>query len=341
MSTTLCQIDDSGAFHGLLLASRQFQQHEANYPPFLLEIANALYSMTRFDKYLRGQPFILYMDQRPQPELPHLHMKTYARLQAASDQYNFVIQNKTGSGLPLHLRTASPVGINAMTPSNPKLLQAQNKSPDLTLIRQFCSSGQWPDSINADLQRQSEELNRNLMIDHHGAAWVHCPTQGSNAPTLLALYLPDKYRHPVVCHFRQRHPDLPVPDQILRLQENYCWIDMKNDLASHPLTCENCKLQKTAQKKPKIPNATIQVDLMGPFTSYGDKKFVLILTDVATKLTVFEPLQDKSISAIAFAIFTQWICKMAVPQVIDTNLTDEQGRIGQPHVGRHPAQPVH
>ena len=63
---------------------------------------------------------------------------------------------------------------------------------------------------------------------------------------------------------------------------------------------------------------------MGPFTSYGDKLFVLILTDVATKLTVFEPLQDKSISAIAFAIFTQWICKMAVPQVIDTNLTDEQ-----------------
>ena len=63
---------------------------------------------------------------------------------------------------------------------------------------------------------------------------------------------------------------------------------------------------------------------MGPFTSYGDKKFVLILTDVAMKLTVFEPLQDKLISAIAFAIFTQWICKMAVPQVIDTNLADEQ-----------------
>ena len=99
---------------------------------------------------------------------------------------------------------------------------------------------------------------------------------------------------------------------------------MKNYLASHPLTCDNCKLLNAAEKKPEIPNAMIQVDLMGPFTSYGDKKFALILTDVATKVTVFKPLKDKSISAIAFAIFSQWICKMAAPQVIDTNLTDEQ-----------------
>ena len=102
-----------------------------------------------------------------------------------------------------------------MTPSNPKLLQAQHEDPDLTLIHQFCSSGQWPDSVNADIRRQLEELNRNLMIDHHGAACVHCPMQGTNAPTLRVLYLPDKYRHPVVCHFRQHHPDLPLHNQIL------------------------------------------------------------------------------------------------------------------------------
>ena len=52
MSTTLCQIDDTGVFHVLLHASRQFQQHEANCPPFLLEIANSLYGMTMFDEYL-------------------------------------------------------------------------------------------------------------------------------------------------------------------------------------------------------------------------------------------------------------------------------------------------
>lgn len=56
---------------------------------------------------------------------------------------------------------------------------------------------------------------------------------------------------------------------------------------------DSCELLKASKKKPEIPNETVQVDLLGPFTSYGDKKFVLVLTDVATKVTVFEPLKDK------------------------------------------------
>lgn len=96
---------------------------------------------------------------------------------------------------------------------------------------------------------------------------------------------------------------------------------MKDDLASHPTTCNNCKLLKASNKKPEVPNA---MDLLGPFTSYGDNKVVLILTDATTRVTVFEPIKKKSISAIAFAIFSQWICKMAVPQIIDTNLIRDQ-----------------
>ena len=43
------------------------------------------------------------MDERPEPELSHLHKKTLARFTALSLEYNFVIQNKTGSGMPLFL----------------------------------------------------------------------------------------------------------------------------------------------------------------------------------------------------------------------------------------------
>ena len=65
-----------GAFHVLSQESRQFKDHEANNPPFLIDMANALYGMDAFDQYLRGQPFIMYMDEQPQPELSHLHKKT-------------------------------------------------------------------------------------------------------------------------------------------------------------------------------------------------------------------------------------------------------------------------
>ena len=112
-------------------ASSQFKDHEANYPPFLIDMANALYGMDAFDQYLCGQPFILSMDEQPQPDPSHLHKKTYARFHAAALQYNFVIQNKTGSRVPLHLRTTSPTKSNAMAPSNTMLLQTQEEDPDL------------------------------------------------------------------------------------------------------------------------------------------------------------------------------------------------------------------
>lgn len=52
MSASLCQIDEFGSCHVLSNASRQFLNHEANYPPFLLDITNALYGMNTFDQYL-------------------------------------------------------------------------------------------------------------------------------------------------------------------------------------------------------------------------------------------------------------------------------------------------
>ena len=50
-------------------ASRQFKYHEANYPPFLIDMPNALYGMDGLDQYLRSQPFILYMDERPEEDI--------------------------------------------------------------------------------------------------------------------------------------------------------------------------------------------------------------------------------------------------------------------------------
>lgn len=43
MSVSICQIDEQGAFHVLSHAFRQFKDHEANYPPLLLDMANAIY----------------------------------------------------------------------------------------------------------------------------------------------------------------------------------------------------------------------------------------------------------------------------------------------------------
>ena len=49
-----------------------------------------------------------------------------------------------------------------------------------------------------------------------------------------------------------------------------------------------------------------------------------VMTDKATQITAFLPLQGKPAEDLASACFVKWICKLSVPQVIDTNLTQAQ-----------------
>ena len=73
-----------------------------------------------------------------------------------------------------------------------------------------------------------------------------------------------------------------------------------------------------------MPNAVVHLDIHGPFPSYGDKKFIAVLTDEATRVTSFAPMSNKSTDDLAVACFVEWICKMSVPKVIDTNLSEDQ-----------------
>ena len=54
LSVTLCQRDSHGRYYILSHGSRQLLQHEARYPPFLLEMLAANYGMEYFDEHLRA-----------------------------------------------------------------------------------------------------------------------------------------------------------------------------------------------------------------------------------------------------------------------------------------------
>ena len=142
-----------------------------------------------------------------------------------------------------------------MTSNNPHLLEAQQADPDLQLIRLFRLTNSWDTKVSPCHRLQLEQLNRNLHIDQDGAPWINCPGQGPDVPTLKAVYLPAKYRQPIICHFRQRNPDLPIAEEIIHLQENYCLLNMQSDLINHADSCQNCKLLKASTKCQEIPNA--------------------------------------------------------------------------------------
>ena len=117
------------------------------------------------------------------------------------------------------------------------------------------------------------------MINNDSVVWVQCKPESPEAPPKTALYLPIKFRDPVICQFRQRNPDLSVSQQVAKLQENYCWIGMKQDLQQHPEACANCAQLKVHKQTNSVPNAVVHLDIHGPFPSYGVKKFIAVFTN--------------------------------------------------------------
>ena len=129
-------------------------------------------------------------------------------------------------------------------------------------------SKQWPPSLTLDHRIKLDDLNCNLLIDQHGATWIHCPGRGPDVPTLKALYLPLKYRPPVICNFQQRYSDVPVRNQMQKLQENYCWLSMREDIAKHSATCNNAKFFRRLKGHLRSPMPTF----ISTFTGHSSPK---------------------------------------------------------------------
>ena len=183
--------------------------------------------------------------------------------------------------MPLFLRAASPAQVHALSPTNPQVLRLQSEDPDLQTLYAFRTTRAWPNNLQPDHRLCLETLNKNLMINQDNVVWVQCKPESPEAKT--ALYLPIKFRAPIICQFRQINPDLSVSQQVAKLQENYCWIGMKQDLQQQLESSANCTQLKVHKQTKSVPNAVVYLDVHGPFPFYGDQKFVAVLTDEARK----------------------------------------------------------
>ena len=100
LGAILTQVDKKGEHQVIAYASRKLVQHEKNYTPYLLEMQAAIWAMEHFDTHLRGQHFMLLLDNRPLEKLGEVHTKTLNRLQEAMLTFDFEIVYKKGSEMP-------------------------------------------------------------------------------------------------------------------------------------------------------------------------------------------------------------------------------------------------
>lgn len=111
-----------------------------------------------------------------------------------------------------------------------KFCNSKTRIPDLTILKEHLLNGSWPNDLQPDHRQRLELLYRNLLIDCNNVVWVQRQPECPKAPPRTALFLPVIYCAPVLCQFRQQNPDLTVPQQVAKLQENYNWIGMKADV---------------------------------------------------------------------------------------------------------------
>jgi hypothetical protein len=321
LSSALCQFDAQNHCQVLAYASRQLQDHESRYPPFLLEMAAANEGMEQFHQYLHGRSFVLFMDQRPEAELSHLHQKTLARFADNMDKYSFAIQPKTHTILPPFLRTASPVQIGVMDAQNPTFARCQEQDPDLQDWRHFRSTGNWPSSCTAQRRDRLQAMDPMLYEDAKGIVWVQLPNQ-------TALFLPSSGRQRYLCQFFR--------DSAVRKQQEvmdgltskgYAWPGMSQDAQLHLQQCDLCK---ETDKAYITPNQSVAMEILGPFPSYSPLKFLMVMYDPSTGIAEFSPINNKDADQVAFAIFNQWISKFGLPKQMSTPFQEDYTKaIGQ------------
>jgi hypothetical protein len=77
-------------------ASRALQDHEKNYPAFVLKQAAAVFGIENFLQHLTGAQFDLIVEHKPLLALSTVHKKTLARLQQLMSEYTFQLHYRTG-----------------------------------------------------------------------------------------------------------------------------------------------------------------------------------------------------------------------------------------------------
>jgi hypothetical protein len=311
LSSTLCQFNEDNQCQVLSYASRQLLDHESRYPPFLLEMAAANEGMEHFDQYLQGRPFVLFMDERPQTELSHLHKKTLARFTDNMDRYSFTIQSKSAAVLPPHLRVASPLKPGILSATSPLLKTGQSDDPDIQDWKHFRDTKTWPKHCSQERIQRLLSISDSLYEDENGTVWIQRPQQ-------TTLLMPSPGRRPLLCQVIQAATDRrPQQIEAAVAAKGYSWPGLTKDVQDHLEICEKCT---TSNRVHTTPNQVVAMEIFGPFPSYTTAKFLMSLHDQTTGIAEFAPLDNKNPDSLAGALFDRWICKFGVPNEILTHL---------------------
>jgi hypothetical protein len=311
-------------------ASRALQDHEKNYPAFLLEQAAAVFGIESFSAYLQGGSFELIIDHKPLLALSAVHKKTLARLQQLMSEYNFHLRYRAGDeNVVADALSRAPV--EALADSYDELRRLQEEDDFCAAALQLCKQGKMPENLEPAAARLLKKIIMNCFIKD---GCIYIKKEAPPQPERALLLTPRKCQFELLraAHAGRFSGHGGEAKTLLRLQQSYFWPGMAGDVAEFVRKCEICQRAKDppAWKRmkaplqplpvPDMPNERIHLDLFSvPKRSQNGNSQVLVITDAFSKWVELVPIPDKSAETVAEAVFNRWICRYACPNEVVTD----------------------
>lgn len=307
----LTQIID-GEERVIAYASRSLSRTERNYSVTEKECLALLFNLERFRPWIEGVRFTVITDHYSLLYLNNLKNPTgkLARWAMKLRQYSFDLKHRKGS-------------LNVVP-------DALSRTPEVTLIDISTEKlDTWYLSLKEKIVNNPDDYAHfkveNDIIYKLGLSRSKVKTNINEWKILVPKYL----RNNIIssCHDPPVAGHFGLFKTLGRIQENYYWPRMKQEVLRYVKACKTCSSQKLAnnprmgfmgaEKSVQFPWQIIAVDLMGPFPrSPRGFAYLLVIGDWFTKYTLVHPIRKATAKSITKFIEEEVFLERGVPQFI-------------------------
>ena len=301
--------------------SRTLREHEKNYTPYMLEMTAVCSSLEQFHEYVFGKKIIVFTDHKPLLGTSVVQRKTMTRLVEKMNIYDIDLRYKKGcdnQGADFLSRHAlfSMKQDDRLT----EIKELQNLDEACNGIKLFIKSNILP--AKERIQHTVLAFASKCFIRDDVLWFVPYRSNKENA----VLFTPYSMQKKVIsnAHGTPLTGHWGVERTVHRIEQNYFWPTMTQDVSKYIARCEKC--QKAARPPPPAeltpwsqcsqPNERVHIDLYGPLQGDPNYKYVAVLTCAFTKWVEVIPICNKEAITVAKAVFEEWICRRGVMKLL-------------------------
>ena len=330
LGAILSQLDDNDNDKVVAYASRSLLPAEKNYHTTERELLAVVWALDRFRPYIYNTEFDLITDHEPLVRISELNTASsrLVRWKLKLQEYSFKWIHKPGR---LHVNADVLSRVEHIVSSikiidegcdftNSEIIDAQYNDQE---IKQFI-----------DLVKENEgEFNN--MVTRNGILYMKKLIIKSYEPQgPLRLVIPRSMIGAVLktCHDDFCGSHMGINKTWWKISHKYWWPRMRKDMDDWIESCEVCaSIKNPASSRPalgaiihpEIPFDMIGIDILGPLTTTDDgNKYILVVTDYATRWVEAFPLKDQKAVTIARVLLNEIICRHSAPKTI----LSDQGR---------------